>query len=843
MKKRLVTLCIAVVMIFAMFSADFSSANAANTDNGNVILSIPWNLINQCGYQKESGPCMAYCWAYCHIILDNQPHSYQEYWDGTQAKGGGYNGKKDADTMTEMLRIVYDNINSGYPVVLHVRGTAIKDKNGNLTGKYNDHFVVAIGYRAGSDPDNLQQGDILILNPSSKAIDSSAGSKETYTYLDSCTLTMNRYWTAKSGTGGQTTTTSKGPDVTSGSPENVIVVSSTADGSWTVTVPANYKLVCYASANATKRSPNYISAQKAPYSLYCTQQATLSNGKTRYFFTSGDGKKLWFDFTSSMSVVSNASTPAKSYTVNFNANGGSVGQASKTVTNGQRYGDLPMPSLNGYIFDGWFTSANRGTLVTAATTVNLTGNQTLYAHWTKEPTTTYTVTFDPNGGTVSPTTKTVPMGTPLSGMPTPSRSGYTFKGWTVNRIDPDSKTLQSTAIVSDGVYTFDENTTLYAFWVKEPNTSQGVVKPTYFDYSGKFGVNNALTWGLNTSTGVLVLSGNGKMQNWSNAENRPWAKLRNTVTGVLIEDGVQNIGQYAVARCENMTDISIPESVTEIGDGAFIDVYSLKSLKLPNSLTKIGSSAFSGCTSLKSITIPKNVDFIGTGAFGNCANLESVYFCGNAPSYFGDNGIVRLNMFSGCRNLTVYYPANSSGWTQIIEKYTDVTWKTWDTGDTTSSSSNGSSNSTHTSVPGPWSEWSSTPYSESDTREVQTQQVKISEAYTEYRYGLWRNANGASWCPEYGASFSSTGGSWYEAYSSWSTTPMYDTGHNAYCAGSNHTHTHISGYDSNGWANWDIYSADGNFTGWNRVYYYWEETRTVPAVYETQYRYRDWISE
>lgn len=545
---------------------------------------------------------------------------------------------------------------------------------------------------------------------------------------------------------------------------------SVSSGEWIVTIPSNYKLLCFSSSTATNSS-TYISAKSSAYTLSCSKQAVLSNGKTRYFFVSGDNKQLWFDFTSGMKLESTLITDPQSCTVTFNANGGSV----------------------------------------------------------------------------SPTTKTLEIGTRLTGMPTPTRTGYIFRGWAMDKIDPDGSGVNVTTIVADGVWAFDKDTTLYALWEKQApanppqNPSPGITKPTSFDYSGKFGVNNALTWGLNKDTSALVLSGNGKMQNWSNAEYRPWAKLRNTVTGVIIEDGIQNLGRYTLARCENMTSVSIPESVTEISDGVFTRAYSLGSIELPQSLTTIGSGAFSECTSLRSITIPKNVDFIETGAFGSCTNLESIYFCGNAPSYFGDNGVVRLNMFSICKNLTVYYPANSSGWTPIIEKYTDVMWKPWNPGNTTSP--NSTSTAPNTTTWGTWSAWSSTPYSASGTREVETQQVKISDAYTEYRYGLWRNANNASWCPDYGASLSSSGGSWYEAYSNWSTTRMYkDTGHNAFCSDRSHTHTHVSGYDSSGWANWDIYSDDGTFTGWGRLYYYWEETRAIPAVYETQYRYRDLIS-
>ncbi len=40
-----------------------------------------------------------------------------------------------------------------------------------------------------------------------------------------------------------------------------------------------------------------------------------------------------------------------------------------------------------------------------------------------------TVTFDPNGGTVTPTSKVVKLGETYGELPTPTRDGYTFKGW------------------------------------------------------------------------------------------------------------------------------------------------------------------------------------------------------------------------------------------------------------------------------------------------------------------------------------------------------------------------------------------------------------------------------
>ena len=77
-----------------------------------------------------------------------------------------------------------------------------------------------------------------------------------------------------------------------------------------------------------------------------------------------------------------ASFTAKTYTVTFNANGGSVTTTSKTVTYDQTYGSLPTPVKTDSRFDGWYTAASGGTKVTSNDLVKITSNQTLYAHWT-----------------------------------------------------------------------------------------------------------------------------------------------------------------------------------------------------------------------------------------------------------------------------------------------------------------------------------------------------------------------------------------------------------------------------------------------------------------------------
>ncbi len=68
-------------------------------------------------------------------------------------------------------------------------------------------------------------------------------------------------------------------------------------------------------------------------------------------------------------------------TVTFDANGGSTPVSEKMVAYGAAYGELPQATWDGHVFDGWFTAADGGDLVTADTEVNVCTDHTLYAHW------------------------------------------------------------------------------------------------------------------------------------------------------------------------------------------------------------------------------------------------------------------------------------------------------------------------------------------------------------------------------------------------------------------------------------------------------------------------------
>lgn len=181
----------------------------------------------------------------------------------------------------------------------------------------------------------------------------------------------------------------------------------------------------------------------------------------------------WFD-TSAASGGTQATTSTKitgtktwyarwsinSYTFTFDKNGGNT-PSSTTITKeyNTAVGTLPTCTRNAnntykYAFAGWFdTSASSGgTQLTTATKV--TSNKTWYARWTSTYK-NYTVTWDGNGGTPSKSSSSFHYNDALGTLPTATRTGYTFKGWSTSKTGTVnvSTTTKVTA-----------NVTYYAVW-------------------------------------------------------------------------------------------------------------------------------------------------------------------------------------------------------------------------------------------------------------------------------------------------------------------------------------------------------------------------------------------
>ena len=156
--------------------------------------------------------------------------------------------------------------------------------------------------------------------------------------------------------------------------------------------------------------------------------------------------------------------------------------------------------------------------------------------------------------------------------------------------------------------------------------------------TGKCGDN--VTYSFDTSTGMLTISGTGKMTDYSYHNYSPFYQNTN-IESVSIEDGVTSIGESAFDSCTSLTSVTIPDSVTNIGDSAFYYCTRLTSVTIPNSVTNISGYAFYYCTNLTSVTMGNSVTNIGQDAFCECTSLTSITIPNSVTS-------IGSGVFDGC---------------------------------------------------------------------------------------------------------------------------------------------------------------------------------------------------
>lgn len=197
---------------------------------------------------------------------------------------------------------------------------------------------------------------------------------------------------------------------------------------------------------------------KYGYSSYYTKNVAYGSNFTL-------GSTAYAQYTGSQTYRSQisgstkiATAPTKTYTVAYNANGGSGAPGKQTKTYGKTLKlSTTKPTRTGYTFQGWGTSSG-DTSVNYAAGANYTANAsiTLYAIWKAN---TYTVTYDANGGSNAPGNQTKTYGVTLvltSSIPT--RTNYNFIGWGT------SAASTTVAYEPGSNYTGNATITLYAIW-------------------------------------------------------------------------------------------------------------------------------------------------------------------------------------------------------------------------------------------------------------------------------------------------------------------------------------------------------------------------------------------
>ncbi len=154
-------------------------------------------------------------------------------------------------------------------------------------------------------------------------------------------------------------------------------------------------------------------------------------------------------------------------TVSYNANGGSGAPSSQTKTKGVTLTlSSTTPTRSGYTFQGWSTSSTATSpTYYAGGSYTANASATLYAVWSQNAPTTYTVSYNANGGSGAPSSQTKTHGVTLYLSSTePYRANYDFLGWST------SSTATSPTYYAGGSYTANASRTLYAVWEYNPAT-------------------------------------------------------------------------------------------------------------------------------------------------------------------------------------------------------------------------------------------------------------------------------------------------------------------------------------------------------------------------------------
>ncbi|MDR0999779.1 MAG: InlB B-repeat-containing protein [Clostridiales bacterium] len=206
----------------------------------------------------------------------------------------------------------------------------------------------------------------------------------------------------------------------------------------------------------------------APYEVTVAAYATLTYNRYtwKFLFATKDIK------------IVNAGTVTIKYESNYTGGPDAVTDTSVIGSNYVIW-DSTNAKLNftraGYTFQGWSTTLGAtvaDSAYAAGATYNGTEPLTLYAIWKENEgspvVANYQITFDPNGGSVSPTTLRTGADGKLATLPVPAaRSGYNFVGWF-------TAVSGGTQITVDHVFTAD--TTLYAIWSAKSST--GITLPS-----------------------------------------------------------------------------------------------------------------------------------------------------------------------------------------------------------------------------------------------------------------------------------------------------------------------------------------------------------------------------
>lgn len=170
---------------------------------------------------------------------------------------------------------------------------------------------------------------------------------------------------------------------------------------------------------------------------------------------------------------------------------------------------------------------------------------------------------------------------------------------------------------------------------------------------------DTITWKID-SNGVLRVSGAGAIPDSDFNYGKvsvPWYDYNDKITGIVIGNGITEIGACAFAFFRNttyasessingstdnwrLTQLSLPSSLTRIGASAFCETYFDCNLVIPNSVTVIENGAFQcnyGAFEGHTLTLSSNITRIEGHTFMNCHFTGTLTLPNGLTGIYDDN--------------------------------------------------------------------------------------------------------------------------------------------------------------------------------------------------------------
>ena len=337
------------------------------------------------------------------------------------------------------------------------------------------------------------------------------------------------------------------------------VINLTSDKDGNVNLYAVWEIVSYTITYELDGGTNNPSN---PTTYNVEDNVTFENPtKTGYTFTGWTYNDEPITSTEGLTgnITVKANYVANTYTVTFN-NNGNISTQTFTYDEAQT---LTLNSENrpGYRFMGWSLSEN-GSVAYAdgASVINLTsdkdGNVNLYAVW---EIVSYTITYELDGGTnnqSNPTTYTVEDNVTFAN---PTKTGYTFAGWTYNDEPITSTegltgniTVKSNYVANTYTVTFNNNgnisTQTFTYDVAQGLTPNSITRPGY----------RFMGWSLSENGSVAYTDGASVINLTSNKDGNVnlyavWEIVSYTITYEL-DGGINN--------SSNPTTYTVEDNVT-----------------------------------------------------------------------------------------------------------------------------------------------------------------------------------------------------------------------------------------------------------------------------------------